>query len=166
MSRFLSVACVVVACALVVAACSGASSKPHATRVAYAQGLRFSNCMRAHGLSNFPDPEAGGGLKLTPGSGLNPFSPGFQAAQKACSKYAPGGGRVPQVTASEHRRALAFAQCVRSHGDSSFPDPALTVAPGIPVIALRGLFFPVGTGFDPQSPAFKAAAARCGFRVP
>jgi hypothetical protein len=165
MRRYLSVACAVIAATLAIVAC-GSASKPKTTRVDYAQALRFSNCMRAHGLSDFPDPQPGGGLKIAAGSGLNPFSPGFQAAQKACSKYAPGGGRLPQMSASEHRKALAFAQCVRAHGDSSFPDPAQSVAPGTPVIALRGLFFPVGSGFDPQSPAFKRAASQCGFRVP
>jgi hypothetical protein len=47
--------------------------------------------MRAHGLADFPDPSSqglqiGGG----PGSDLNPGSPRFQAAQKACRSLMPG----------------------------------------------------------------------------
>jgi hypothetical protein len=59
------------------------------------QLLAFSACMRAHGLKDFPDP-SNGGLRLSvhPGSDLDPNSPTFQNAQKACRKYMPfkGGG--------------------------------------------------------------------------
>jgi hypothetical protein len=50
--------------------------------------LQFSQCMRAHGISGFPDPtfSSGGGvqLQLDKTSGIDPRSPAFQAAQKAC----------------------------------------------------------------------------------
>jgi hypothetical protein len=49
--------------------------------------LQFSECMRSHGLSNFPDPSfvAGGArLRIGPGLGIDPNSPAFKAAQKAC----------------------------------------------------------------------------------
>jgi hypothetical protein len=63
---------------------------------ALAQMLKFSACMRAHGLPDFPDPTtaADGGIQLSiggkKGSGLNPRSPIFQAAQKACQSVMPG----------------------------------------------------------------------------
>jgi hypothetical protein len=51
--------------------------------------LRFSQCMRSHGLTNFPDPTFGAdgrvGLRISPASGVDPSSPAFQAAQKACA---------------------------------------------------------------------------------
>jgi hypothetical protein len=58
------------------------------------QALKFSACMRAHGLPNFPDPTAEkGGISLSlDGSGLSPHSPRFQAAQRACRSLMPGGG--------------------------------------------------------------------------
>ncbi|HUB75248.1 MAG TPA: hypothetical protein VL979_14590 [Solirubrobacteraceae bacterium] len=63
------------------------------------QALKFSECMRHHGVPNFPDPKfsAGGGrvtLKLGggPSSGLNPNSPQFQAAQRACQSNLPFKG--------------------------------------------------------------------------
>jgi hypothetical protein len=49
--------------------------------------LKFSQCMRSHGLTNFPDPVFSGGgaqLRLSPASGLNPSSPAFKSAQAAC----------------------------------------------------------------------------------
>ena len=52
--------------------------------------LRFSQCMRAHGLANFPDPTFSGGhagLLFRAGSGIDPSSPAFKAAQAACAQY-------------------------------------------------------------------------------
>jgi hypothetical protein len=49
--------------------------------------LKFSACMRSHGLTNFPDPTFSGPgvrLGLSKSSGIDPSSPAFQAAQKAC----------------------------------------------------------------------------------
>jgi hypothetical protein len=63
--------------------------------------LAFSECMRAHGVADFPDP-SGNGLQIGsrgPSSDLNPNNPTFQAAQKVCAKQdnLPGlGGGAPQ----------------------------------------------------------------------
>ncbi len=57
------------------------------------QARKMSQCMREHGVPDFPDPEPDGGIKtqVTPGSKLNPDDPTFKAAQEACDKYAPKG---------------------------------------------------------------------------
>jgi hypothetical protein len=57
--------------------------------------LRYSKCMRAHGIADFPDPNSSGGIQIQggPGSGLDPQSPQFQAADKACQHFLPGGGK-------------------------------------------------------------------------
>jgi hypothetical protein len=57
------------------------------------QALKFSQCMRSHGVPKFPDPNfsANGGTLLKIGKDVNPDSPQFQAAQKACRKLVPGG---------------------------------------------------------------------------
>jgi hypothetical protein len=63
---------------------------------AQAQMLRFSACMRSHGVPDFPDPPFSGGgakLRLNKRGGLNPRSPVFQAAEKACEDEMPGNGR-------------------------------------------------------------------------
>lgn len=67
--------------------------------------LKFSACMRSHGVPNFPDPEfhsGGGGVRVRiggKGSGIDPNSPQFKAAQKTCQSdlprpkgAGPGGG--------------------------------------------------------------------------
>jgi hypothetical protein len=49
--------------------------------------------MRAHGISDFPDPKPDGTLQIqaSPRSDLNPNNPQFQAAHDACKKYQPAG---------------------------------------------------------------------------
>lgn len=70
-------------------------------KVDQATMLRFSECMRATGISDFPDPTAGGGLTFSVGAGgdLNPSSPTFRNASKLCSKrtgaHVPGSGGTP-----------------------------------------------------------------------
>jgi hypothetical protein len=54
--------------------------------------LKFSSCMRSHGVTNFPDPNANGGFMIGANNGLNPGSPQYQHAQQACQKYLPGAG--------------------------------------------------------------------------
>jgi hypothetical protein len=53
------------------------------------QLVAFAACMRKHGMPNFPDPNAQGGFVGSPGSGWDPSSPQFQAAQKACAYLNP-----------------------------------------------------------------------------
>jgi hypothetical protein len=50
--------------------------------------------MRSHGVTKFPDPQTqgSGGVLMKIGPGLDPGSPQFQAAQKACRKLLPGDG--------------------------------------------------------------------------
>jgi hypothetical protein len=56
--------------------------------------LAFSACMRKNGLPNFPDPQFGPGgrvsIRIGSSSGIDPRSPQFQQAQKACQKDLPG----------------------------------------------------------------------------
>ena len=150
--------------AIGIAAC-GSTTKPPV--YGYADALKFSNCMRSHGVPQFPDPSSGGGLKLVPGSGLDPFSPSFRSAQQACRKFAPPNPGPVSMSESQRRAAVKFAECMRSHGAPNFPDPTLKPPTGgTPVLALRGMFFPLGSGDDPRSPAFKQAARACGFPAP
>jgi hypothetical protein len=125
-----------------IAACGG-STKPPASgsrngptfKTVVAEADRHAACMRAHGVSNFPDPQVtnksgpNGVVQMihiqAPGS-----SPKFQAAAQACAKYAPAlpQGNVNQGESAAQRRThtdalLAFAKCMRTHGFPNFPDP-------------------------------------------
>ena len=67
----------------------GLPAPPSAQNSAFiAQMLKLSVCMRAHGVPNFPDPGPHG---LNIGPNIDPRSPQFQAAQKACAQDFPGG---------------------------------------------------------------------------
>jgi hypothetical protein len=57
------------------------------------KALEFARCMRSNGVPKFPDPRfaPNGGTLLRIGKGVNPDSPQFKAAQKACQKLVPGG---------------------------------------------------------------------------
>jgi hypothetical protein len=47
--------------------------------------LKFSQCMRAHGLRSYPDPQFSAiGYRLTLPPGVNPNSPAFRNAETAC----------------------------------------------------------------------------------
>lgn len=51
-----------------------------------AQALRFSRCMRNHGIRDFPDPDTNGGIGI-PDSVEN--AAGFEAAMNACKPLPP-----------------------------------------------------------------------------
>jgi hypothetical protein len=117
--------------------------------------------MRAHGVPNFPDPSSRGGLTIGPN--INPQSPAFQTAQKACARFLGNSGAPTAPGAADERAGLAFAKCMRAHGLPSFPDPALTPPRNATrAIVVRGIVFAVGAGLNPQSPAFRRATAACG----
>ena len=76
---------------------------------AIAGALKFSKCMRSHGISDFPDPNVhsgAGGVSISirigggKSSDLNPNNPLFQAAQKACQSVAPFGKGLPSAQKS------------------------------------------------------------------
>lgn len=161
-------------CAVVAVAGCGSSGAPSGTVTNAASptasnassGLKMSTCMRAHGISSFPDPEKNGAINIG-GTGLNPQSPAFQAAQRACQKYEPDDGQPQEMSAAERKKAVAFAECMRTHGQPDFPDPVLGAASGsTPVLSLAGMQFEAGPGLNPRSPGFEQAAARCGIHLP
>ena len=64
--------------------------------------LKFSQCMRAHGLANFPDPTFGSngrlGLLFHASSGLDPNSQAFKQAQAACAQYQGGAFKTQDAS--------------------------------------------------------------------
>jgi hypothetical protein len=90
------------------------------------KAVKFSQCMRGNGVSDFPDPNASGQLTIdgiVNGSGLNPNTPAFQQALRACKSLEPPGFMGTQRTPQQQEAALKFAQCIRDNGVTDFPDP-------------------------------------------
>jgi hypothetical protein len=159
-------------CALVLAAC-GSSGKPGggSGSAAVSAGIKYADCMRAHGVPNFPDPSsAGGGVQFS-SSGIDMQSPAFGSAQSACQKLLPvglpdpGGGSATRIV-----QGVKLAKCMRAHGLRSFPDPTSSPPSTLPAANAVFLGGPDGsfslTASMVRSPAFKHAAATCGFPFP
>ena len=113
--------------AAAIAACGGGSSsggiahlsssstkaKSAVTSTEKPNPLAFAQCMRKHGLPDFPDPTSSGQLQLP--SGLTTSSPAFQKAAKVCG-YLIGGETAPKPitqTPQMQATALKLARCMR-----------------------------------------------------
>jgi hypothetical protein len=77
------------------------------------------------------------------------------ASSKNTSSGAASSGS-PRNQTQLQNAALAYAQCMRSDGVPSFPDPS----------AGGGFLFQAGSGVNPSSPAVKAAQAKCQKLLP
>lgn len=90
------------------------------------QGVKFADCMRHHGVSNFPDPNASGKLTIDAvanGSSVDTNAPAFNQAISACRDLEPAGFMGSKRSPQQQQAALRFAQCIREHGVKDFPDP-------------------------------------------
>ena len=123
--------------------------------------IGFTHCMRAHGVTNFPDPVVTGHsvtLRITPAIAGNPH---FVSAQQACAHFLPklakGGGSPQTITAAEQQDYLRAAACMRSHGFPQFPDP--TFANG-------GVHFTLPPGMNQNSPGVQQAITTCQKLIP
>lgn len=139
-------------CALALAAC-GSSAKPGAEKASDAQAIVYADCMRAHGVSNYPDTSAVGVQVLKK---VMEKTPAFVSASAVCAASAPVGTPQQQISESEKTALVAAAKCMRAHGAPGVPDP--TFGPDGASLGDSG----IGT----QAPAFKRAAARCHYPVP
>ena len=91
------------------------------------QAVKFATCMRANGISDFPDPDASGALTIdgvVNGSKLDPSSAAWKKANGACEDLQPPGFTESKRSARDQENAVKFAQCIRDNGVKDFPDPA------------------------------------------
>ena len=106
-----------------------AGSSASSTSTTRATAVKFAECMRANGVSAFPDPDASGALTVDAvanGSSVNTSSAEFKRALSACKGLEPAGFTGNRRSPQEQKAALAFAQCIRDHGVRDFPDPSKT----------------------------------------
>lgn len=93
-----------------------------------ADAIKFTDCVRSHGIANFPDPPTQGDPSSgrTWKSAFANQSPGFVSAAAACQHFMPRAQAPTQSTThspAQIAAMLAFARCIRSHGFPNFPDP-------------------------------------------
>jgi hypothetical protein len=99
------------------------------------QATKYSECMRANGVTDFPNPNAEGQIGY---GGISVPKATWTNAVGACEDLEPADwgdvGRTPE----QQNAALEFAQCVREHGVPDFPDPATAQDPLIDTTKMRG----------------------------
>jgi hypothetical protein len=131
MSRKLRPLAALAAVALIGAGCG--SDAPSETGTASSSGaggnknpadqdkaVKFAECIRSNGVSDFPDPNAKGefvyGVSVTPAV--------WTKAVRACKDLQPPGTLSAKRTPRQQSASLRFAQCIRENGVEDFPDPA------------------------------------------
>jgi len=165
---------VAAAVAVLATACGGGSAPSSAGPPTYAQVLALAQCMRGHGVPDFPDPNASGGYTLTSngsiegpgGSSIDIDSSQAQAAYGDCRHLLPGGpsiSQLEQLVQQEQQRQekalpelLKWEQCVRGHGVPNFN---LGLGSQSPARGNSG-------AFNPNSPQFQAALSACQHLLP
>jgi hypothetical protein len=83
------------------------------------KAVKFAECIRAHGVRDFPDPNEKNqfeyGVSVTPTV--------WKQATTACKDLQPPGTLSGKRTPKQQSAALRFAQCIRDNGVKDFPDP-------------------------------------------
>lgn len=119
----------------------------------------FAECMREHGLEDFPDPQidGNGGIEISAGDPGDFGRAELDAAMQACEHLlpegaGPGDGEGPSAEeqAAMEDALLAYAQCMREHG-IDMPDPEFS----------SGGVIQQGGDFDPNDPEFEEADDAC-----
>jgi hypothetical protein len=118
---------------LLLAACGGGGTDGDSSAAATSsatdreKAVKFAECMRENGVTEFPDPSGSGELTIdgvVNGSSIDPDGPVWQGAIDTCKDLQPpgftGGG---DRSAGQQEAALLFAQCIRENGVTDFPDP-------------------------------------------
>lgn len=95
---------------------SGATERPAPSRE---QAVKFAECLRQNGVSDYPDPDASGETSY----GVSVPVSVWTSAVRACKDLQPPGALSAEMTPEEQDDALLFAECVRGNGIKDFPDP-------------------------------------------
>jgi hypothetical protein len=84
------------------------------------KAVKFAECIRNNGVSDFPDPDAKGEFEY----GVSVSRAVWTKAVDACKDLQPPGSLSSKRSPQQQTASLRFAQCVREHGVKDFPDPA------------------------------------------
>jgi hypothetical protein len=135
---------------------AAASSAPAATDDKDA-ALKFSQCMREHGMTWFPDPQPGSRnlqIRIPPGQDKTKVD----AAMAACKQFMPNGGEPPKLDAAALAKLREMSKCMRENGVPGFPDPSADGRLELDGSKLGGV--------GPGDPTFDAAQKKCEKLLP
>lgn len=131
---------------------------PALTPAQKAEELAHSQCMRSHGVPDYPDPDSQGRILIQggpgTGSGIDPNSSTFKNAQRACQSLQPQPTAAQQAQAEQ--AALHQSECMRAHGIKDYPDP--DIKNGRISMSIQG---GQGSDLNPNNPLFQAAQRAC-----
>lgn len=138
-------------------ACGSTSSGGSPTGGSTASKLvAYSQCMRSHGVPDYPGPDSGGQMpKITSGQQVGVSDTLLTRAQGTCQNLWPYQGQTQTQQRQTLTDDIKFAQCMRSHGLPDFPDP--TDSDG----HVQFVFSASRNGIDPHSPQILAKARQC-----
>jgi hypothetical protein len=118
-------AAVLAAAALLVAGCGSPAGGQTTGLSAYQKALPFAQCMRSHGVPNYPDPLSNGNFGDI--SDSIQHSPQYAGAKQTCTRLHPWNMVLsPHQQEQEMAQLLNFARCMRAHGVPNFSDPTET----------------------------------------
>jgi hypothetical protein len=120
--------------------------------------LAYAQCMRAHGVPDFPDPDSSGLIPETQVKNLTTSPSVIRAADSHCQYLFPTlpGINAP-FSAAQKQDYLRAAACLRSHGIPNFPDP---------VFSGSQVQFPIPPSVDTNSAQFTQAKQICARMIP
>ena len=114
--------------------------------------LEFAECMREHGIDEYPDPVVDeNGAVTIPNVRMSATREELADAEEACKDLLPedqGPGEVPPEVSDA---LLNYAECMREHG-IDFPDPDFSGGGDVQL---------GGEGVDRNDPDFQAADDAC-----
>jgi hypothetical protein len=94
-----------------------ASSGANKKLTARDKAVKFAECIRAHGVSDFPDPNAKNQFEY----GVSVSEAVWKQATTACKDLQPPGTLSGKRTPKQQSASLRFAQCIRDNGVKDFP---------------------------------------------
>lgn len=97
---------------------SGSNANPNLEKA-----VKFTQCMREHGVPKFPDPDKNGKFTIAAG-GTGASAQQVERARQACKALEPPGFEPGSAErAQDQKEWLKWAQCMRRNGIRDMPDP-------------------------------------------
>jgi subtilase family serine protease len=133
---------VVAAVAVLAAACSGSTSSSAGSAstgsATYRADLAYAQCMRAHGLANFPNPNPSASFSISGQPNSNASGPAAQA-NNACEHLLSSGSAKATSTATAGPPGAVAANCLTGLPVACYTPGHIRVAYGIQPLLDRGI---------------------------